>query len=216
MADPNPNPPPPGAARRLRFAPDIGRSTYIIGSVPTQRSAEERRPLRRAAVVPNSAPLATETPNALLQHFKKVQTDRFAEWRRGNYDYDAATRVAELDGLTHPTGSTWQLGDRIEEEDNDDPRMPPFARPVPVGDPNAPQTPVSRAANMRLLGALNASGFDIVELMGRDGNQLIYRFGMRLDDQINVVVKVDVTDGAMGSTFEERNTLVVSAESAKF
>lgn len=185
MASPGPRP-----ERRFRWAPEVVGE----GIIPLPR--------------PSNAPPS----QAMSNYYKRCKTDRFLEWRRGNYDWKVENRQAEINAIVHPKPGTWDPWDLREPDNTVDVEYNVFegtdARRE--GDETAQDLEENRQATESLIDRFRRAGFDQVVVLGRENAYLTVRFGMTDDVGTvhTVVCRVDIT----GRQPEERFILQVSRE----
>lgn len=69
---------------------------------------------------PGSASTPSSGPATSLEltYFKKAATDRFSEWRRGNYNWTQTARRKEIRAVVHPKPGGWDPWDLIDPADD--------------------------------------------------------------------------------------------------
>lgn len=60
---------------------------------------------------PASTPIPQWPDHARMAYTKRATTDRFAEWRRGNYNWVEADRRPQIDAVVHPRPGAWDPWD---------------------------------------------------------------------------------------------------------
>lgn len=187
MANPRPRPRPD---RRFRWADQVTGE----GIIPPRPGA--------------NLPLDADVDD----FYKRSKTDRFSEWRRGNYDWIQGDRLAHISAIVHPKSGSWDPWDLRAPDDNLRIEYTAFegtdARRQE--DETEDETEESREALQLLVDRFKQSGFDQVELVGRDGSHVTMRFTM-VDtdgDTQSLLVRADLEEGPQ----TERSVLQVSDE----
>lgn len=167
---------------------------------------------------PASNPISRPRSDPQLAYIKQAATDRFSEWRRGNYDWNEGDRRAEIRAVVHPKPGGWDPWDLTDPAaDGTLDRIRGNRRRFPnagIGRADVDDEQQSQAADLQNT-RFRPVGFRQVRRLGTGGNGLVWLFSMedRRRSRYNIVVKVDGARGAE-ATKREIQILKVSAKMA--
>lgn len=168
--------------KRFRFAADVvGSGVTAAPPAPRPRNEDPQAGLLRRAI-----------------------TDKFSEWRRGNYDWNAEDRRAQISAVVHPRPGEWDPWDLREPPDDQMAAVRANRLIYQEVDANRPseetlrrRAVVEEQASIDLIQPFQALGFTSARVLGAGGHTVVFKFGTvdRDGKRSNVAVKFNTRRG---------------------